>query len=141
MTRRVPSLAVPGPRPWKGRPQGVAQRREYRTEPEAREERTGLGGAGVALGWADPAGWWNVAGRRPAPLGAQRRNANRTLCWARAVLTAAEAKTRRSRPARRVLVCWAASAAEVVLAGGLLVERGWRGPGGQAVTVVGCWSG
>src|SRR5215211_9447470 len=75
----------------------------------AREERTGLGGAGVALGWADPAGRWVVAGRRPAPLGAQRRNANRPLCRARAVLTAAEAKTRRCGPARRVLACWATS--------------------------------
>jgi len=41
-------------RRWQARAaQGVAQRREYRTEPEAREERTGLAGAGVALRWAD----------------------------------------------------------------------------------------
>jgi len=48
-----PCRAVPGPRRRRGRPQGVPEGREYRTEPEAREERTGLAGAGVALRWGD----------------------------------------------------------------------------------------
>jgi hypothetical protein len=53
VTRRATPGQCRGPRARRGRPQGVPKGREYRTEPEAREERTGLAGPGVALRWED----------------------------------------------------------------------------------------
>jgi hypothetical protein len=49
--KAMPVPGIPGP----GKAARTASRkgREYRTEPEAREERTGLAGAGVALRWRD----------------------------------------------------------------------------------------
>src|SRR5215218_11420366 len=50
-----PSLTWPGPRPRKGRPQGVAQRREYRTERKRGRNGPALEGPG-----------WHYAGRTQA---------------------------------------------------------------------------
>src|SRR5436190_23359054 len=48
-----PRRRVPGPRRRKGRPQGVARATGVPDRAPAREERTGLAGAGVALGSED----------------------------------------------------------------------------------------
>ena len=49
---RPPAGQCRGSGPGKAARRASRQGREYRTEPQAREERTGLAGPGVALGWA-----------------------------------------------------------------------------------------
>jgi hypothetical protein len=53
VTRWAIPCRVPGSPGPERSPQASREGREYRTEPEAREERTGLAGAGVALRWGN----------------------------------------------------------------------------------------
>src|SRR6266540_2360598 len=80
--RWVTPLECRGPRRRRGRPQGV-RRTGVPDRAQAREERTGLAGAGVALRWETPAGspcgsavaWggWPLERRLVVELAARRR--------------------------------------------------------------------